>query len=716
MPSGEPPNRARHLANRSIILQFQFRATGDPVRLDEAVTLARRAVDAMPTGHHRRKILIAYGQALRLRSAAGDIDPAIAVFEQAVAAADPDYPSGVALSGLSGALTARYERDGDPDDLDAAVIAARRAVEAISYDDLTLAVCLLNLGRTLRRRAEQIGRPGDLMEAADVLRRAAQLPAASAEIRLDAARAWGRVARALGQRGAAADGYALAVDLLPQLAWRGLDRRVQEHFLGDWSGLANDAACVAIEAGDPERAVALVDQGRSVLWTQALHLRSDPARLAERDPELAAELDRIRQQLDTPRAPVDVASREGAMAAEIAREKRGSLATRWDALVAHIRNTVDGFGDFLAPTPFPELRTAAGNGPVVILNASRLGCHALVVSATDPVRVIPLPELAYDEAVNRANLLLDVLARAGDPGSGYGERDRGAVLDLLDWLWQTATEPVLDGLGHAGPPRDGAAWPRVWWCPTGPLAMLPVHAAGRHPRTDAEPTAAADTVPGRVVSSYTSTLGTLLRAHAIAPPGAVRQLAVGMPETPGASPLPAALDELEVLGWYMPVPDRARHIVGTEATRAAVAEELPHHSWLHLACHARRDAADPSRSAIALWDGPLSVADLAGLRLQRPDLAFLSACETAAGSPQLPDESIHLAAAFQLLGFRHVIATLWTIEDAPGARIAASVYGGITRAGGSDAAAAALHQAVEELRESWPADPLRWAAYIHLGL
>jgi CHAT domain-containing protein len=146
-----------------------------------------------------------------------------------------------------------------------------------------------------------------------------------------------------------------------------------------------------------------------------------------------------------------------------------------------------------------------------------------------------------------------------------------------------------------------------------------------------------------------------------------------------------------------------------------VAEALPRHSWLHLACHASRNAAAPSRSAISLFDGPLSVADLAGMRLRHADLAFLSACETAAGSPKLPDESIHLAAAIQLLGFRHVIATLWTIQDAPGARIAASVYGRIAQGGGSDAAGAALHQAVEELRESSPADPLRWAAYIHLG-
>jgi CHAT domain len=53
---------------------------------------------------------------------------------------------------------------------------------------------------------------------------------------------------------------------------------------------------------------------------------------------------------------------------------------------------------------------------------------------------------------------------------------------------------------------------------------------------------------------------------------------------------------------------------------------------------------------------------------QGRDLAFLSACQTAAGSVRLLDEAIHLAAAMQFVGYRHVIATLWTIDDSQAPR------------------------------------------------
>jgi hypothetical protein len=39
------------------------------------------------------------------------------------------------------------------------------------------------------------------------------------------------------------------------------------------------------------------------------------------------------------------------------------------------------------------------------------------------------------------------------------------------------------------------------------------------------------------------------------------------------------------------------------------------------------------------------------------------ACQTATGSVRHLDEAIHLAAAMQFLGYRHVIATMWTIAD-----------------------------------------------------
>ena len=130
-------------------------------------------------------------------------------------------------------------------------------------------------------------------------------------------------------------------------------------------------------------------------------------------------------------------------------------------------------------------------------------------------------------------------------------------------------------------------------------------------------------------------------------------------------------------------------------------------------------------SAFALHDGPLTVADLAAVHLDHADIAELSACQTATGDVRLLDEALHLAAAMQLLGYRHVIATLWSIADTNAPAMADAVYARLTATGQPDPAhvgppvptqaARAVHQAVALLREKYPGQPLLCAPYIHIG-
>jgi CHAT domain-containing protein len=220
-----------------------------------------------------------------------------------------------------------------------------------------------------------------------------------------------------------------------------------------------------------------------------------------------------------------------------------------------------------------------------------------------------------------------------------------------------------------------------------------------------------------VISSCTPTLTALIRARQPAAGTGVRQLTVGMPATPGQSPLPAVPAELKVLARHFPPGNGSRQLAGPQATRAAVLIAIADHSWVHLACHASQQHADPARSGFNLWDGTLTIADLAAQPTQGRDLAFLSACQTAAGSVRHLDEAIHLAAAMQFLGYRHVIATLWTINDSPAPHLADTVYTTLTQDGKPDpgSAAEALHHAIHTLRQTDPTNPLLWAPYIHLG-
>lgn len=403
------------------------------------------------------------------------------------------------------------------------------------------------------------------------------------------------------------------------------------------------------------------------------------------------------------------------------------LAREFDDLVGQVR-AVDGFEHFLEPTSFTQLRAAASDGPVVIVNTSRYGCHALLVTTTG-VQVVDLPDLTRQQAVAQANTLLGILGRAIDADRQFldRERDRHAVMDILGWLWDTVAGPVLTRLGHTSPPEPGTAWPRIWWCPTGRLTLLPLHAAGHHHRhhRPGNP-ASTDTVPDRVISSYTPTLTALLRARAApVPTGRPALLAIGMPTTSGAGDLPAVPAELDRVHARYPITTRLQSPTpndhhgpspdpGNEPTVTRVLAELPRHAWVHLSCHGSQHFSDPTASAFWLTDGPLHIADLIQNDAGARELAFLSACQTATGGLRAVDEAIHLAAAMQLLGYRHVIATLWLIYDSFAPDIADAVYATLTTTGTRDTAHA-LHHAVAALRAQRPTDPLAWAPYLHTG-
>ena len=218
-------------------------------------------------------------------------------------------------------------------------------------------------------------------------------------------------------------------------------------------------------------------------------------------------------------------------------------------------------------------------------------------------------------------------------------------------------------------------------------------------------------------------------------------LIVAMPTTPGLAdhePLNFALREARLLARRLPgstvlieppdgppdgLPDA--HCQGVP-TLAAVLDYLPQCPIAHFACHGEDDPADPSHSRLLLHDhetSPLTVAALAPLHLERTRLAYLSACETGlTTNPRLMNEAVHLASAFQLAGYPHVIGTLWSVNDAAAAEMADDFYAsliavGVGRDGVPDTANApfALHRAVRAARSRYPALPSLWAAHIHAG-
>jgi len=256
----------------------------------------------------------------------------------------------------------------------------------------------------------------------------------------------------------------------------------------------------------------------------------------------------------------------------------------------------------------------------------------------------------------------------------------------------------------------------VWWCPTGALSSLPLHAAGHH-RDLLDGNPEPRTVLDRVVSSYTATARALGYARAHPSQAANTMLIVSVPDAPDAPPLPGAAAEADSLAALVP---HARRL--DSPTRNAVLAALPDHPVVHFACHGYADRIDPTASQLVLHDyrsTPLTLADISALRLQG-SLAFLSACDTASATPWLADEAIHITSAFQLAGFPQVIGTLWAVNDTAANLIATDVYTRLTRGGAvapeTSRCAEALHHTIRGLRARFLSVPTAWAAHTHTGI
>jgi hypothetical protein len=387
-------------------------------------------------------------------------------------------------------------------------------------------------------------------------------------------------------------------------------------------------------------------------------------------------------------------------------DQRMVRAQEWDDLVEQVRQ-LDGFEDFLRPPSLETVLPVGKDGPVVVINVSRLRCDAIAVTAAG-VEVIELPGLTQESVAKNVEAYL----RAVD-SEATAELEAG-LRRCLEWMWESFAREILERLGFTGPPGEGTAWPRIWWCPTGALTLLPIHAAGLH---HVEGAAVLD----RVISSYTPLLRTLLEArgdgrdYGRAEADARGLLFVGVAKVVGQPFLPNVEREGQTLREVFP-DDRHEFLIGPRATRSVVFKQLVRHAWAHFSCHGDQNLDNPSLGGLHLYDGLATVTDFSAQQYQG-DFAYLSGCKTAVGGVRLPDEVITLAAALHYTGYRHVIATLWSVRDRQAAQIAKDVYAGLVHNGRLDAgrAAAALHHAVRRQRDRYPRSPSMWTPFAHTG-
>ena len=762
LPAGrkESGNAANNLGAALLARYISRRSVPD---LNEAIEHLVGALEGLPESHPQRPTCLGnLAHALKHRAellrragldedADQDMDRAVECGLAAASALPDDHPERAWHCANAGAyLTERFDTAGRPDDLEAAGALFEEALATVRSDHVERFRHQINLANHLfhRYRVSESGtRTGPttkatLPRARALAEEALSAPIAPAPYRLLAARLLGQIGVAEGDWRAAHEAFARGVALIPVLAWHGLDHSDREELLSTAATLASDAAATALSAGvAPERAVELLEQGRGVLLSQALDAANGPDAVRAAAPDLARRMREVRRALDgTAAGPLDGSPPESAgadawsisQAEALALQRRQEWAARWDTLVREAGER--GVETFLGVPKYTELRKAAAYGPVVLVNVSRYRCDAFVLTGGTPT-VVPLRGLSQEKALQGVGELLNALASTADqePGGASEARDtlRAVLRDQCAWLWREVALPVLTLL-DIGPSADGTTPPRLWWCPTGPLAHLPLHAAGLHPTPGKVPggsaprgsdeRADAATLLDRVMCSYTPTLRFLAdvrRREVRARSGPPDLLAVAVPDVPGME-LPMAEEELRaVVAEFTEVAE----LKGDQATLAAVRSALPGRSFFHFAGHGSQDPLVPGSAGLYCHDfaasGLLTFADIAGMRLSGAELAFLSACETARGTARSADESVHMAGALNIAGFRHVIASQWPINDVRAVTVAASFYRALaprdSARSAADRSAWALHTAVRRLRAQRPEALDLWAPYVHSG-
>jgi len=666
--------------------------------LEESIQVAREAVNATPEDHPDRpgwlnNLGVELGERYSKTGAIADLKESIQVAQEAVNATPENHPNQARwLNSLGNRLRSRYLRTGAIADLEESIQVARKAVNATPEDHPDQAGLLSNLGIRLGDRYSRTGAMADLKEAILYYQSALRQTNSSTITRILAGKEVLRSCVIASDWQQAYEDSAIAVHLISKLTSRSLENSDKQHRLSQVVGLACDATAAALHVGEaPLVALNLLEQGRGVLAASLEEMRVDILNLQRKHSELADQFVRLRDELELPVTRNTSFMDENRKSSLHARASRRDVVdNELDELIVKIRKQ-PGFEDFLLPPSEGEMQATARCGPIVVINVSEYRCDALLVEQHQ-IRSLALSCLNSKEIKEKA--------QRGGLGS----------FKVLAWLWDAVANPILDALGFTQPPSDDN-WPHIWWIPTGPLSKFPLHAAGRHGEGSTE------TVLDRVMSSYSSSIKAIIHGRRRCvqegtPTASDQALLVAMQDTPEHTRLHFATKEVKVLQDLCK--SMAIDPIKPGRRKQDIISSLPNCRVFHFAGHGYTDDVDPSQSYLLLEDWKsdrLTVATLLGLNLREhlPFLAYLSACGTGEiKDERFFDESIHLISACQLAGFRHVIGTLWEVNDESCVDMAKITYEGMRDGAMTDKSVClGLHKATRQLRDRWLSVPTK---------
>jgi len=709
-----------------LALETYFKHYGNLAELNHCISYHREALELFPATHIDRQITLnGLARALLTRfehlGDEFDLDQALLHCTAALDARPPGHQERPAsLLTLARILHLRFLPWHDPQNLDVILKHLRAAKDACQPGHPALLDIHAELSTVLFLRYVMSQHSMDLKEALGYHELSMAFGSGGIWSAFRASLSWVQSAETF-RHASAVDAYRTALRLLDRCITVTRAPELRQQLSGRYAGLAQDAFSAAIRHVQPDLAVEMLEQGRTLLWAQLALRRSmldDLRSSGEQGARLADDFEQLSHQLEYgPRRH----SRQNTP------QHRRELQKSREAVIMQIRR-LNGFGHFLSHASYSDMQKAATDGPVIVVNASQYLCNAVIIYTTGQPLLVPLPQITLADVAQLATRFEDIIRCAGDPDPVRTREMQ--LINLLAKLWHLVVSPVVDRLL-----KHTSKGSRIWWCPTGKFAALPLHAAGLYQCMESN-------LSQLYISSYTPTLSSLIKSRRMKDSTVPRRASfapsltaflkgrkVKSSRPPSLSPTPSTFaaicdrestEDIDALRNELPLTCTLTRLVGADATRKHVMRAIRERQWVHFALQAEPNFDLPFESRFPLRDGPIALCEISQALVEAerlPEFAFVSVGHGPGGSRKEGREAMHLPHALHLAGFQSVVGAMWAVDEKVLRRIVSAFYhslvaesnGMLNRAN----TAKALNQAVKMVEESIPLE--QSIAFVHVG-
>lgn len=185
--------------------------------------------------------------------------------------------------------------------------------------------------------------------------------------------------------------------------------------------------------------------------------------------------------------------------------------------------------------------------------------------------------------------------------------------------------------------------------------------------------------------------------------------------------LPGALNEVEQITNTL-TPDAYKLLTGNDATKSNVKENICDYDLLYFATHGVSNSENPLEQSYLVLAGDktnafFTVKEIQNLRhdcLLKADLVVLSACQTGLGKSH-DAGIIGLARSFQIAGAKHILMSLWSIDDVETAKLMVLFFEELKESTYLQPHAS-LRNAILKYKKEVNSDPKYWASFSIFGI